>query len=147
MHRECRERLYPPPWDSDPVMHHRMCVTHVPWCMPGSVTSSFLCSRWRGKRSRHFRCMGNTRFNISGKRPMRRNWWDKLIFKKVITDNQHNDNGFLTIQNKRYLIVVIRRKAFYLNQFWVIFNWSLRNKLRWNFTRTTKLFIQENASG
>ena len=23
---------------SDPVMHHGMCATHVPWCMSGSLT-------------------------------------------------------------------------------------------------------------
>ena len=27
-------------------------ATHVVWCMPGSLTSGFLWSRWRGKRSR-----------------------------------------------------------------------------------------------
>ena len=39
----------PPPWVSDPDMHHGMCVTHVPWCTPGSLTSSFLWSRRWGK--------------------------------------------------------------------------------------------------
>ena len=29
----------PPPQASDPDMHHGTCVTHVPWCMPGSLTS------------------------------------------------------------------------------------------------------------
>ena len=38
----------PPPRFSDPDMHHGTCVTHVPWCMSGSLTSSFL-SRPRGK--------------------------------------------------------------------------------------------------
>ena len=38
----------PPPLVSDPDMHHGTCVTHVPWCMPGSVTSGFLWSRWLG---------------------------------------------------------------------------------------------------
>ena len=33
---------------SDPDMHHGTCVTHVPWCMPGSLNSSFL-RNWRGK--------------------------------------------------------------------------------------------------
>ena len=42
------ETLSPPPWVSDPYMHHCTCVTHVPWCMPGSLTSGFLWSRWRG---------------------------------------------------------------------------------------------------
>ena len=39
----------PSPRVSDPDMHHGTCVTHVPWCMPGSLTSSFLWSRWREK--------------------------------------------------------------------------------------------------
>ena len=42
---------------SDPDMHHGTCVTHVPWCMPESLTSGFLLIRWRGKRSRHSRRM------------------------------------------------------------------------------------------
>ena len=61
----------PPPWVSDPDMHHGTCVTHVPWCMPGSITSGFLWSRWRGKRSRHSRRMCNPQFYVSGERPMR----------------------------------------------------------------------------
>ena len=50
-----------------PGMHH------VPSCMPGSLTSDFLRSRWRGKRSRHSRRMLNLQFYVSGKRPMA-NW-------------------------------------------------------------------------
>ena len=38
-------------WVNDPYMHHGTGVTHVPWCMPGSPTSGFLWSLWRGKRS------------------------------------------------------------------------------------------------
>ena len=43
MRRECRERLphhrfQRKPLVSDPVMHHGTCVTHVPWCMSGSLT-------------------------------------------------------------------------------------------------------------
>ena len=49
--RECRERFPCQPRVSSPDMHHGTCVTHVPWCMPGSLTSGFLWSRWRGKRS------------------------------------------------------------------------------------------------
>ena len=51
-------------------MHHRTCITHVPWCRPGSLTSGFLWSRCRGKRSRHSRCMRNPQFYVYGKRPM-----------------------------------------------------------------------------
>ena len=39
----------PSPQVSDLDMHHGTCVTHVPWCMPGSLTSGFLWNRWRGK--------------------------------------------------------------------------------------------------
>ena len=37
----------PPPRVSDPNMHHGTCVTHVPWCTPGSLNSGFLWRRWR----------------------------------------------------------------------------------------------------
>ena len=42
---ECREcfphhRLQRKPPVSDPGMHHGTCVTHMPWCMPGSLTHS-----------------------------------------------------------------------------------------------------------
>ena len=43
MRRECRERfphhrLQRKPSISDPGMYHVTCVTHVPWCMSGSLT-------------------------------------------------------------------------------------------------------------
>ena len=43
MRRECRERfsrhlIQRKPLVSDPGMHHGSCVTHVPWCMSGSLT-------------------------------------------------------------------------------------------------------------
>ena len=60
----------PPPRISDSDMHHGTCVTHVPWCMSGSLTSGFLWSQWRGKRSQHSRRMRNRQFYVSGKRPI-----------------------------------------------------------------------------
>ena len=60
----------PPPRVSDPDMHHGTFVTHVPGCMLGSLTSGFLWSRWRGKRSQHSRRMRNPQFYLSGKRPI-----------------------------------------------------------------------------
>ena len=59
-----------PPWVSDPDMHHDTCVTHVPWCMLGSLTSGFRWRRWRGKRSRHSRRKRNPQFHVSGKGPI-----------------------------------------------------------------------------
>ena len=36
-------RTFPPPrCCSDPDMHHGTCVTHVPWCMSGLLTSGLL---------------------------------------------------------------------------------------------------------
>ena len=61
------ETFSPPLRVSDPDMHHGTCVTHVPWCMPGSLASGFLWSRWQGKRSRYFRRMRNPQFYVSGK--------------------------------------------------------------------------------
>ena len=34
----------------------------------------------------------------------------------------------------------------YLDQCWVIFNWTFKNKLQWNFNQNTRLFIHKNAS-
>ena len=59
-----------PPRVNDPDMHHGTCVPHVPSCMPGSLSSGFLCSRWWGKLSLHSRHMRNPQFCVSGKRPM-----------------------------------------------------------------------------
>ena len=60
----------PTPRVSDPDMHYGSCVTHVPWCLPGSLISGFLWNRWRGKRSRHSRRMRNPQLYVFGKRPM-----------------------------------------------------------------------------
>ena len=70
MRRECRERfprhrLQRKLLASDPDMHHGTCVTHVPWCMSGSLTLG-----GGGKRSRHSRRMRNPLFHVSGKRPI-----------------------------------------------------------------------------
>ena len=60
----------PPPRVSDPDLHHGTSARHVPWCMPGSLTSVFLWSKWRGKRSRHSRRMHKPQFYVSGKKPI-----------------------------------------------------------------------------
>ena len=71
MCRECQER-YPRHWLQrkplfiDPGMHHGTWVTHVPWCMSGSITAV------AGKRSRHSRRMRNPQFFVSDKRPIYR---------------------------------------------------------------------------
>ena len=67
----------PPPRVSDPDMHHGTCVTHVPWCLLGSLTSGFLCSQ-RGKRFRHSRRMRNPQLYVSGKRPITGPFWGEV---------------------------------------------------------------------
>ena len=54
-------KFFPPQRVSYPHMHHGTCVTHVPWCMSGSLINGFNRSRWREKRSRTSNgswCMG-----------------------------------------------------------------------------------------
>ena len=81
--------ISPPPWVSDLEMHHGTCVTHVPWCMLGSLTSSFLWSRWRGKCSRHSRHMRNPHFYYLVRGPwLQCNWL----------------NTFYTLRQKRWRI-------------------------------------------
>ena len=70
MRRECRERfprhrVQRKLLVSDPGMHHGTCVTHVPWCMSGSLN----CGS-DGKRSQDSRRTRNSQFYVSGKRPM-----------------------------------------------------------------------------
>ena len=60
----------PPPRVSDPDTHHGTCVTHVPWCMLGLLTSGFLWSWWQRKWCQHSQRMRNPQFCVSGKRPM-----------------------------------------------------------------------------
>ena len=68
----------PPLQVSDPDMHH------VPHCMPESLTSGFLWSRWRGKRSRHSWRMRNPQFYVSGKRPKQpMSPWNDLFHENV----------------------------------------------------------------
>ena len=45
----------------------------------------------------------------------------------------------------RYWLVAITVPSHYLNQCWIIVNWTLRNKLQGNFNQNTKFFIHENA--
>ena len=56
-----RRRLQRKTLVSDPVMHHGTCVTHVPWCMSGSLTS---CG------GETFPAHAHPQLYVSGKRPM-----------------------------------------------------------------------------
>ena len=62
----------PPPRISNTDMHHGTCVTHVSWCMPGSLTPGFLWIRPGGKRSRHSRRMRNPQFSYLVRGPYKK---------------------------------------------------------------------------
>ena len=55
---------------SDPDTHHGTCVTHVSWCMPGSLTSGFPLKSVAGKSFPAFPAHALPQFHVSGKRPM-----------------------------------------------------------------------------
>ena len=44
----------------------------------------------------------------------------------------------------RWWLVALLAPIHYQNQFWHMFNWTLRNKLQWNY-QNSYFFIQENA--
>ena len=58
----------------NPDMYQGTCVTHVLWCMQGSLTSSFLSSQWWEKRFRHSLRTHSQQFCVSGKRSMLGCW-------------------------------------------------------------------------
>ena len=75
---------------SDPGMHHGTCVTHVPWCMPGSLTSAFLWIRWRGKRPDIPGACAIRKFTYLVRGPLRRGeqiqtrLWVSILFSCII---------------------------------------------------------------
>ena len=44
---------------------------------------------WRGKRSRHSRCMRNPQFHVSGKRPMESRSYTLYLFKTIAVYSRH----------------------------------------------------------
>ena len=106
--------LSPPPLVSDPDMHHGTGVTHVPWCRPVSLTSGFLWSRWRGKRSRHPRRMRNPQFCVSGKRPKQDVILQGLQQKLQTSCSRCNKNTWhvessYILQPPKYLLLFVNR--------------------------------------
>ena len=64
-----RRRLQRKPLVNDPGMHHGTCVTHVPWCMSGSLT------RGGGETFPAFPAHAHPQFYLSGKRSIRPSVW------------------------------------------------------------------------
>ena len=49
-------------------------------------------------------------------------------------------------ESGQHWLVVYSAPSQYLNQCWVIVNWTLGNKLQWDCNQNTKIFIHKNAS-
>ena len=131
-----------PPWASDPDMHHGTCLTHVPWCMPGSLTSGFLWGQWRGKRSQHSRRMRNPQFYIYGKRPIGQNL-SKYVSPSIplvphICASELCQHWF---RSRR---VACSTPSHYPNQCWFIVNWTLKCKHQCRGNQSTKLASHKN---
>ena len=69
-----------PPWVSDPDIHHATCAPHEPRCRSGSLTSGFLWSRWRGKRSGIPGACATHNFTYLVRGPLAEHWqgWQAL---------------------------------------------------------------------
>ena len=68
-----RRRLQRKPLVSDPRMHNGTCVTHVPWCMPGSLT------RGAGKTFPAFPAHAHPQLYVSARGP-----WRLWVFCEII---------------------------------------------------------------
>ena len=88
----------PPPRVSESDMHHGTCVKHVPWCMPGLLTSGFIRSRWRGKRSWHSRACTTRNFTYLVRGPGHQQPWSchsspgtlRLQLQNILNESSNN---------------------------------------------------------
>ena len=87
-------RLQRKPLVSDPGMHHGTCVTHVPWCMSGSLTCG------GGKTFPAFPAHAHPQFYVSGKRPMGTNLHSTLCFELNYVATYPMQRGNLTSNTK-----------------------------------------------
>ena len=89
---------------SDHDKHHSTCVTHVPWCMPGSLISGFLWSRCWGNLSRR---MHNPQFYVSGKRPITpHDGWAPCAGGDVSIIFTHASKGIFYLQQRFHTIYI-----------------------------------------
>ena len=135
----------PPPRISDPDMHQGTCVTQMPWCTPGLLTSSFFWRRWRWKTF--------PAFPTHAQPSISRNWIEAHVVAEP-------EGVKMLCDCKNCLCVTLPGEAPYkydtklgrhwfgqwlvdcsapgrcLNQYWVIFNWehiSAKLKSKYNF--------------
>ena len=108
----------PPPRVSYPDMHHGTCVTHVQWCMSGSLTSGFIWKSVAAKTFPVFQRMHNPKFSISGKRPkkcagdMRHTKWLYVYGHVCANTFLDLDNDLFTINTTRYISMACNKEYF-----------------------------------
>ena len=105
----------------DPGMYHGTCVTHVPWCMSGSLT------RGENVPSIPGACR-NPQFNVSSERPM---WWTLTLPGANTVWNRYDAEITRSYDVNRESIMGARRHLHYLwntnMAAWLHFgNWYLR---------------------
>ena len=74
---------------------------------------------------------------------------DKYVYHHMAS-LQHNEfinslrpsDAYMRQQSRSSLVQIM---ACRLNQCWNFVNWTLRNKLQWNFNKNSNIFIQENV--
>ena len=77
--------------------------------------------------------------------PIWKDIWPQCILLTVNTLHfRYNETRFWSFLIKRGDFF-FKNNSHYLNQCWNIVNWTLRNKLQWNFNRNYNIFIKENA--
>ena len=101
---------------------------HVPAyaLAPVDARSSAILTKW------NVRLFSYLRVNLE-------NLWDVLL----LCNHLNCKYKFMFSGEKRSLHSAA---SHYLNQCWVIVNWTLRNKIQWSFNQSIKIFIHENAS-
>ena len=123
----------PPPRVRDPDMYHGTFVTHVTWCMSGSLTGVFLWSQWRGKRSRHSRSMRNPQLYVSGKRPIVEGPMNQKVYLRVLRQNLLSwtrgifRNNFVLVQDNAPPHKVRATMTFLENQDVKVMDWPGKN--------------------
>ena len=75
-------------------------------------------------------------------------YWDATVI--ITHDDVYINEALFLIPSTLLSETVHRTSAWtapshYLNQYWNIVNWTLRNKFQWNFNPNSNIFIQENA--
>ena len=105
----------------DPDMHHGTCMMHLPWCMWGSLTSSFLWSRPQGKMFLAF---------LAHVQPAILRIWQEAHVWICLASYTPACNLYI------FYIIFCLAPDHNINQSWVIVNKTHRNKLQFNLNET-----------